>query len=391
MSGTADSIRLNYNQVVIGTFFIFMIKEENIMRKSMAILLTAAMSASLLAGCGSSSQSSSSAPAEKTTADSSSSSKENADAAPEEGADASYTIGIGQFAEHGSLDNCREGFIQGLAEAGIEEGTNLTILYSNAQADGGTASQIANTFAGKDVDLMCGIATPMAQAQYSLAMKTDIPVIFTAVTDPVAAELANADGTPVGEITGTSDKLPIEQQLQMIREILPDAKNIGIMYTTSEVNSESAIAEYKELAPKYGFEIIDSGISSSADIPLAADTLIGKVDCITNLTDNTVVASLPVILSKASAKNIPVFGSEIEQVKIGCLAAMGLDYIELGKQTGQMAAKVLKGEAKASEMNYETIKEAAFYGNTEVAENLGITLPESLTSSAVEMFDTIAQ
>ena len=295
------------------------------MRKSMAILLTAAMSASLLAGCGSSSQSSSSAPAEKTTADSSSSSKENADAAPEEGADASYTIGIGQFAEHGSLDNCREGFIQGLAEAGIEEGTNLTILYSNAQADGGTASQIANTFAGKDVDLMCGIATPMAQAQYSLAMKTDIPVIFTAVTDPVAAELANADGTPVGEITGTSD------------------------------------------------------------------TLIGKVDCITNLTDNTVVASLPVILSKASAKNIPVFGSEIEQVKIGCLAAMGLDYIELGKQTGQMAAKVLKGEAKASEMNYETIKEAAFYGNTEVAENLGITLPESLTSSAVEMFDTIAQ
>ena len=361
------------------------------MRKSMAILLTAAMSASLLAGCGSSSQSTSSAPAEKTTADSSSSSKENADAAPEEGADASYTIGIGQFAEHGSLDNCREGFIQGLAEAGIEEGTNLTILYSNAQADGGTASQIANTFAGKDVDLMCGIATPMAQAQYSLAMKTDIPVIFTAVTDPVAAELANADGTPVGEITGTSDKLPIEQQLQMIREILPDAKNIGIMYTTSEVNSESAIAEYKELAPKYGFEIIDSGISSSADIPLAADTLIGKVDCITNLTDNTVVASLPVILSKASAKNIPVFGSEIEQVKIGCLAAMGLDYIELGKQTGQMAAKVLKGEAKASEMNYETIKEAAFYGNTEVAENLGLTLPESLTSSAVEMFDTIAQ
>ena len=339
-------------------------------KKVLSVILAAVCTMGLMAGCG----------AEGSKGSTQSGSKGD-----------SYTVGISQFAEHGSLDNCREGFIQGLAEAGIEEGTNLTILYSNAQADGGTASQIANTFAGKDVDLMCGIATPMAQAQYSLAMKTDIPVIFTAVTDPVAAELANADGTPVGEITGTSDKLPIEQQLQMIREILPDAKNIGIMYTTSEVNSESAIAEYKELAPKYGFEIIDSGISSSADIPLAADTLIGKVDCITNLTDNTVVASLPVILSKASAKNIPVFGSEIEQVKIGCLAAMGLDYIELGKQTGQMAAKVLKGEAKASEMNYETIKEAAFYGNTEVAENLGITLPESLTSSAAEMFDTIAQ
>lgn len=391
MSGTADSIRLNYNQVVIGTFFYFHDQGGKYYEKINGNPFNSSYERIPVGRLRLLFPEFILCPGRKTTADSSSSSKENADAAPEEGADASYTIGIGQFAEHGSLDNCREGFIQGLAEAGIEEGTNLTILYSNAQADGGTASQIANTFAGKDVDLMCGIATPMAQAQYSLAMKTDIPVIFTAVTDPVAAELANADGTPVGEITGTSDKLPIEQQLQMIREILPDAKNIGIMYTTSEVNSESAIAEYKELAPKYGFEIIDSGISSSADIPLAADTLIGKVDCITNLTDNTVVASLPVILSKASAKNIPVFGSEIEQVKIGCLAAMGLDYIELGKQTGQMAAKVLKGEAKASEMNYETIKEAAFYGNTEVAENLGITLPESLTSSAAEMFDTIAQ
>ena len=238
---------------------------------------------------------------------------------------------------------------------------------------------------------MCGIATPMAQAEYGVAKKSGTPVIFTAVTDPVAAELADASGTPVGEITGTSDKLPVEQQLKMIREILPDAKRIGIMYTTSEVNSESAIAEYKELAPDYGFEIVDTGISSSADISLAADTLISKVDCITNLTDNTVVASLPVILDKAEAKKIPVFGSEIEQVKIGCLAAMGLDYIELGKQTGHMAAQVLKGEKKASEMNYETIKEAAFYGNTKVAENLGITLPESLTADAAGIFTEIAQ
>ena len=238
---------------------------------------------------------------------------------------------------------------------------------------------------------MCGIATPMAQAEYGVAKKSDIPVIFTAVTDPVAAELANADGTPVGEITGTSDKLPVEAQLKMIRQILPEAKNIGIMYTTSEVNSESAIAEYKKLAPQYGFEIVDTGISSSADIALAADTLINKVDCITNLTDNTVVASLPVILDKAAAKNIPVFGSEIEQVKIGCLAAMGLDYIELGKQTGKMAAQVLRGEKKASEMNYETIKEAAFYGNTQVAGNLGITLPEDLTENAAELFTEISQ
>lgn len=357
------------------------------MKKSLTVLLTAALGASLMAGCSASAPETS-APAE-TTAPADSEAETTAEGT--EAAEGSYTIGIGQYAEHGSLDNCREGFLLGLAEAGIEEGKNLTVLYENAQADGGTASQIATNFAGKDVDLMCGIATPMAQSLYGVAMKSDIPVIYTAVTDPVAAELANADGTPVGEITGTSDILPVEAQLKMIRQILPDAKNIGIMYTTSEVNSESTIATYKELAPEYGFEIVDSGVASSADIPLAADELISKVDCITNLTDNTVVSALPVILNKANAKGIPVFGSEIEQVKIGCLAAMGLDYIELGKQTGQMAAKVLKGEAKASEMKFETIAEAAFYGNTKVAEDLGITLPEELTGSAAEMFDSIAQ
>ena len=383
------------------------------MKKTIAMLLTAALSASLLSGCVSTSQNTTAAQSAETSAGTGSENKaaqgadgsaadapsagtSSADKTGESKAESSadsaaYTIGVGQFAEHGSLDNCREGFMAGLAEEGIEEGVNLTVLYDNSQADGGTASQIATNFAGKGVDLMCGIATPMAQAEYGVAKKSDIPVIFTAVTDPVAAELANADGTPVGEITGTSDKLPVEAQLKMIREILPEAKNIGIMYTTSEVNSESAIAEYKELAPQYGFEIVDTGISSSADIALAADTLISKVDCITNLTDNTVVASLPVILDKAAARNIPVFGSEIEQVKIGCLAAMGLDYIELGKQTGKMAAQVLRGEKKASEMNYETIKEAAFYGNTQVAENLGITLPEDLTKNAAELFTEIAQ
>ncbi|HJC06399.1 MAG TPA: ABC transporter substrate-binding protein [Candidatus Enterocloster excrementipullorum] len=372
------------------------------MKKSISLLLAAAVSAALISGCSSSaaentqsgsadsqtSAAADSAPSETPDGEAESGS---ASAESEQTAEGSYTIGIGQFAEHGSLDNCRQGFLEGLAAAGIVEGENLTVLYENAQTDGGTASQIATNFAGKGVDLMCGIATPMAQAEYSVAMKSGIPVIFTAVTDPVAAELANADGTPVGEITGTSDELPVKAQLEMIRAILPDAKTIGIMYTTSEVNSESTIAQYKELAPEYGFAIVETGISSAADVSLAADSILTKVDCMTNLTDNTVVASLPVILEKASAKNIPVFGSEIEQVRIGCLAAMGLDYVALGQQTGAMAAKVLKGEAKASEMNYETIAEAAFYGNTQVAENLGITFPEELTSNAAEMFSEIAQ
>ena len=253
----------------------------------------------------------------------------------------------------------------------------------------GTAKQISDSLVSDKVDLVCAIATPSAQSAYNAAMKADIPVIYTAVTDPVAAELADKDGKPVGEVTGTSDKLPVEEQLKMIREMLPDAKKIGIMYTTSEANSVSAIEEYKSLVKKYDFELVEKGITTTADVSLAADDLLSKVDCITNLTDNTVVASLPTILDKANEKKIPVFGSEIEQVKIGCLAAEGIDYIALGKQAGKMAAKVLKGEAKASEQNFETITEPRFYVNNKVAENLGITVPDDLANNAVESFDEI--
>lgn len=301
------------------------------------------------------------------------------------------TIGIGQFAVHASLDNCKEGFLEGLKGAGYVEGDNLEVLFENAQADPGIAGQIATNFVAKKVDLICGIATPMAMSAYAAAKDANIPVIFTAVTDPVKAELAKEDKTPNGEITGTSDKLGVKEQLEMIRAILPEAKKIGIMYTTSEVNSLSAIDEYKQLAPDYDFEIVESGIAATADIPLAADNLVGKVDCITNLTDNTVVSSLAVILDKASKKNIPVFGSEVEQVKKGCLAAMGIDYYELGKQTGAMAAQVLSGEKKASEINYQVISEYSFYGNTAVADTLKATLPESYVSSAKEMFSEITE
>ncbi len=241
------------------------------------------------------------------------------------------------------------------------------------------------------MDLICAIATPSAQSAYNAAMDKDIPVVYTAVTDPVAAELADKDGNPVGNVTGTSDTLPVEEQLKMIREMMPDAKTIGILYTTSEANSVSAIATYESLVDKYGFTLETKGISQTSEIALATDDLLTKVDCITNLTDNTVVASLPTILEKANEKGIPVFGSEIEQVKIGCLAAEGIDYIQLGKQTGKIAAQILKGEKKASEIPYEIISEPGFYVNTKVAENLGIEVPSDLADSAVESFDTISE
>lgn len=370
------------------------------MKKTMKTLVLTALTAALLAGCSApdassttsaASAESSSAASEETTSAASGTENSETSAGNTDPASGSFTIGIGQYAVHGSLDNCREGFLAGLAEEGLIEGENLTVLEENAQSDSGLAAQIVNNFAGQNVDMICAIATPIAQSAYSVGRKYDIPVIYTAVTDPVAAELANADGSPVGQVTGTSDKLPVEQQLQMIREILPDAEKIGIMYTTSEVNSASTLEEYKALAPEYGFEIVEGGVSSAADIPLAADSLLEEVDCLNNLTDNNVVSSLPLILSKANAKGIPVFGSEIEQVRIGCLASMGLDYVELGKQTGRMAAKVLKGEASADSINYEIIEEASFYGNTAVADMLGITLPEELTATASELFTEISE
>ena len=334
------------------------------MKRFTALMMAAAM---LLGGC--SSGTSSTQEGEQTTVQASANT-----------GDASFKVGIAQFAPHGSLDNCREGFKQGLEEAG------LSVVYDeqNAQAETSAANQIAQSFAAdSDMDLICAIATPMAQAAYNAASQTDIPVIYTAVTDPVAASLANEDGSSVGNVTGTSDKLAIDAQLQMIRDFMPEAADIGILYSTGEANSVSAIAEYKELAGNYGFNIVESGVSQAADIPLAANDLASKVDCITNLTDNTIVTNLATVLDAANTAGIPVFGSEIEQVVNGCVAAEGLDYVALGRQTGEMAARVLNGE-DASAIPYETITEYQLYINSEALSALGMEVPADLAEEAVE-------
>lgn len=289
-------------------------------------------------------------------------------------------IGISQYGEHASLDNCREGFIQGLKEAGLTEGKDFTIDYQNAGFDDSTATQIAQNFSAKNVALMCAIATPSATACFAAAEDKDIPVVFTAITDPKAAKL------DAGNITGTSDKLPVDAQMELIRALQPDAKTIGIIYTTSEPNSVSAIEEYKENASKFGFTIEAVGITAQAEAVQAAETLISKgVDCFSNLTDNNVVGVLPSILEKTDEAKIPVYGSEIEQVKKGCIASAGIDYVKLGIQTGKMAAKILKGEAKATDMDYETISEYETYINSDALKVFGITLPEDISKVATDV------
>lgn len=285
------------------------------------------------------------------------------------------TVGILQFAEHPSLDNCRYGFIQGMADMGFREGENVVYDYKNAQADMGVNAQIAQGFADRQVTLILGIATPSAMAAFNAAEPYGIPVIYSAITDPIAAMLARDDRLSGKNVTGTSDKLPVEKQLQMIRSFLPDASKIGILYTTSEVNSESAIKEYEAKAGDFGFEIVPMGIATGADIPMAMDALLPKVECLCNLTDNTVVSYLPVVLDKANTAGIPVFGSEVEQVKNGCAASEGLDYVSLGRQTGILAARVLQGE-DAGVIPFEQIVESRLYVNQAVLDRFGITMTQ---------------
>lgn len=292
-------------------------------------------------------------------------------------------IGINQYGSHGSLDNCREGFLQGLQEAGLVEGTDYTIDYQNANFDTNLATQIAQAFSAEDAALMVGIATPSATACYAAAEDKDIPVVFTAITDPVGAKLDS------GNITGTSDVLPVQGQLELIRAIQPEAKTIGIVYTTSEPNSVYSIGIYEDLAADYGFTIEAIGVTAQSEVTQAVDTLISQgVDCISNLTDNNVVGVLGSILEKTNEVGIPVYGSEIEQVELGCVAGAGLDYVQLGIQTGKMAAQILTGEATRADLPYETIENYGLYVNSSALTEMGLTLPDDVAQTAEEVGPT---
>ena len=250
------------------------------------------------------------------------------------------TVGIIQYASHSSLDNCTQGFLQGLAEGGYVEGENLTVLYVYL------FDMQAKLMVSQDEDLLVGVATPAAMSAFSATVDSQTPVVFVAVSDAVAAGIVESNEAPGSNCTGVSDVLNLEEQVKMIRAFLPEADTIGVLYTISEPNSIAHLSRLEDIAPQYGFTVQSIGVTSASEVGTAAVSLCQQgVDCINNFTDNLVVENLPAVLLAAEEAGIPVFGSEVEQVINGCLATQGIDYVALGKVAGLMAASILSGES----------------------------------------------
>lgn len=288
-------------------------------------------------------------------------------------------IGITQIVEHQALDAARKGFIDALASKGFKDGDNIEIDFQNAQGDGPTAQTIAQNFASQKKDLILAIATPTAQAAYNATK--DIPILITAVTDPVQSGLAKSWDKSETNVTGTSDAAPMEKQFELIKKLAPNSKRVGILYNTSESNSEIQVADAKKLAPKFGFEIVTSGITSTNDIPQSIDSLISKMDVLYVPTDNMVVAAMPIIAQKCIEKKIPIISAESGAVETGALATEGIDYYKLGFQTGIMAVDVINGK-KPTDMPIQTLKDTSLVINQATASKLGITIPDDLKSRA---------
>ena len=282
------------------------------------------------------------------------------------------TIAVLQYAEHGSLDNCYQGIREGLAERGY---TDVKYEFYNAKGNDANDTTYANTLINMMPDVAVGIATPSAYALANAA-KGDIPVVFTAVSDP---EAEDADFRTFDNVTGSSDKLPVERQIDLIKAFLnkgEETVRIGILYTRTEANSISQIAEFEALEAEKNVEIVTVGVNTANEMPNAIDTMIAQgIDCFNNLTDNTVVQNLNILLDKANAAQIPVFGSEIEQVKNGCLASCSLDYVKLGRQTGYMIADILEGKS-ADDIDFLYLNDGYTVDyNSEVLEKFGLELP----------------
>ncbi|HIU64150.1 MAG TPA: ABC transporter substrate-binding protein [Candidatus Avacidaminococcus intestinavium] len=289
-------------------------------------------------------------------------------------------VGIVQLVEHESLDAANKGFVDGMAAKGFKENVNVIYDRQNAQADQSNLQNIAQRFVSTKMDLICAIATPAAQTMANATK--EIPIVGTAITDYEAAKLVASSLEPKGNITGTTDMNPLQEQVELILKIVPTTKAIGVIYTSSEVNSQLQVDILKKILQEKNIEVIEATVSTVNDIQQAAQSLVGKVDAIYAPTDNIIASAMPNLASIAEPAKIPVFCGAGAMVKAGGVATVGIDYYKLGVQTGEMAARILAGEAQPATMPIEAQKEMQTIINLETIKRLGISIPEDILKAA---------
>lgn len=290
-------------------------------------------------------------------------------------------IGISQLVQHPALDAATEGFKQAFIDAGYEEGKSVNFDVQNANGEQSTAVTIAQNFGASDLDLVLAVATPAAQAAAQAIL--DKPVLFTAVTDAVAAELVDSNEKPGGNVTGTVDAVPadaLKTQLELVKEFKPDATKVGIVYASGEVNSEVQVKAAQEVAKDLGLEIVTKTVTTANDIAQATEAL-GDVDAIYVPTDNMVVSGIASLVQVAEKSKTPVIGAEPGTVEGGAVATFGIDYFKLGKQTGEMALRVLDGADPAT-TPVETPSELSYVVNPAAAERMGVEIPKEILDQA---------
>jgi putative ABC transport system substrate-binding protein len=294
------------------------------------------------------------------------------------------TVAVTAIVEHPALDAARDGIKEALAEAGFKDGENLTFTYESAQGNPATAAQIARKLVGEAPDVIVPISTPSAQAV--VGATADIPVVFTAVTDPLGAKLVASLEKPGGNVTGMSDLSPIGAHLDLIREILPDAVRLGVIYNPGEANSVTLVALLQEEAVSRTLSITEAPAARSADVQTAAQSLVGRVDAIYVPTDNTVVTALEAIVGVGVDNQLPVFAGDTDSVPRGAIAALGFNYHDIGIQTGRIVVRVLNGEAPG-EIPVEGVEITQLYVNPKAAERMGISIPQAVIDRAEQVVE----
>ncbi len=288
-------------------------------------------------------------------------------------------IGITQIVEHPALDAARQGFIDCLTDAGY--GADKVIYdIQSAQGDRSIALTIADKFVADKVDLILAIATPTAQA-VAKATAT-IPVLITAVTDPVAAEIVHSIEKPGTNVTGTSDLTPVARQLELLKRIAPEAKRVGVLYNAGEINSVVQVEVARQAAPEVGLTLVEATVSTTGEVLQAAQSLVGRVDAIYVPTDNTVVAGLESVMMVAEGNKLPLIVGEGDAVRRGGLATVGIDYYKLGYQTGKMALRILEDGENPAEMPIEYQEDINLIVNLDAAERMGVVLSPELLAEA---------